>query len=142
MLFNEKRLHYYVIDLEDESVSGYETEEIHLHSLRWRVKSALYKYLNKKFIENDSNGFYNFKHDNVLILITDKEKKIEEISSFLQKLFIDKKLVEIYNNCPLDKFDNTNQEIFNHELDKIYDYYMLESELNKNNKSNKMRIKI
>jgi hypothetical protein len=137
MLFQEERLHYYTFDLDHNAVKNYGTEDCSSSLLRWQVKSALFKYLDKKFITTDSDKYYNFKHDNIIILITNDENKIEEISHFLHTLLQDDKLVNIYLASRLNNHVDKDHEVFTTELNKFYDYYILEKELSNSNEIRK-----
>lgn len=137
MRFNEERLHYYTFDLDHNAVKSYETKDCSASLLRWQIKSALFKYLNKKFIPTDSDKYYNFKHDNIIILITNDENKIEEISHFLHILLQNEKMVNIYLASQLHNHSDKDHEVFTNELNKFYDYYILEKELSNSNEIRK-----
>jgi hypothetical protein len=141
MLYKEERLHYYTFDLNQEAVQGVEFKDHPEHILRWSVKFMLFNYLNKRFIDNNNGKYYDFEHKNNIRLITNDEDKINDISAFIHMILIDNKLVHIFTNNPLDKFGNKDQELFDKELDKLYDYFILNKELsNSNNYSKKVKL--
>jgi hypothetical protein len=141
MIYKEERLHYYTFDLNQEAVQGVEFKDHPEHILRWSVKFMLFNYLNKRFIDNNNGKYYDFEHKNNIRLITNDEDKINDISAFIHMILIDNKLVHIFTNNPLDKFGNKDQELFDKELDKLYDYFILNKELsNSNNYSKKVKL--
>jgi hypothetical protein len=140
MLYKEERLHYYTFDLTQEAVQGFNLKDYPTDTLRWAVKFMLFKYLNKRFIDNNGK-YYDFQHKNIITLITNDEDKINDLSQFLHMILIDNKLVKIFANNPLDKFGNKDQEIFDKELDKFYNYFILNKELsNSSNYQKKVKI--
>jgi hypothetical protein len=131
MSLKEKRAHYYTFMLEEDFFEPYEEEFPNSDLLRWSVTGVLFGYISDKFIETEKknpNFFYDFKHPNVnMVLITNDENKIDEISGFLNYLLKDDQLMKAFFLAERD--DYVDRNIFDSHLDKVLGAFQLDREL-------------